>query len=160
MDRNFKLAWAAGFFDGEAFIGLSRGVTKKTGRPFHAALIDVAQKKREPLDELVELFGGKIRTGKNWCGQIYYWRLGGKDTHRVLLEVQPYLIGKRQQAALVIEYCETLRGAQYHRVSDEMLLHRELIHSQLRVLNQRRRPVQAERLSEEAPKAEPLRMVR
>lgn len=160
MNRAERVIWAAGFFDGEAFIGISRGITASTQRPCHQVLLDVAQKNREVLDVLVDLFGGKVRVGKNWCGPIYCWRLNGQHAYRALAEVQPYLIGKRRQAELAIEFGQTLVGRQGQRISDDTLARREAIHTELRVLNRRRRPTQAERLSEEAPQEDNLRMVR
>jgi hypothetical protein len=161
MNRAERVIWAGGFFDGEAFIGLSRGISKSTQRPFHQPLIDVAQTKREVLDVLVELFGGKVRLGKNWHSHIHFWRITGADTFRVLPEVLPYLIGKRRQAELILEY-QRISGRQGRWITDEILAKREAIHAELKVLNHRRSPAQAERLSEEAPQeaSVPQRVVR
>ena len=155
-DRALRVAWAAGFLDGEGYVGLSRGISnKKTGRPFHQAIIDAAQKHRAPLEELVDLFGGRVRVGKNWCGAIFYWRITGKVAHPALVELLPYLLLKHQQASLLIEFCRTLSGSQGRRISDELLARREAMHAELRFLNRRRRPSHAERLSEKAPVAQP-----
>ena len=160
MNREQQVIWAAGFFDGEAYMGLSRGTTTSTQRPFHQALVDVAQVKRAPLDVLVSLFGGRIRVGKNRCGAIYYWRVSGTRAYRVLCEVQPYLVGKQRQARLLIEFGQTLTGRNGLGLSSDVVARREAMYTELRVLNSRRVPSHAERLSEKAPQAEPLRMVR
>lgn len=47
-------AWAAGFFDGEGHIGVTRG---KSGQWL---AMSVAQSDRRPLDRFAAIFGGKI----------------------------------------------------------------------------------------------------
>ena len=147
MHRDEKVIWAAGFIDGEGYIGLSRGTSKKTGRPFHQALVDVSQIRRETLDVLIELFGGNIRHGK----RAFYWRVGGNHARAVLWTILPYLVGKKRQAELTLQFCQTLCGEHGRRVSDEMLALREALHLQIRALNQVKVYRHAERLSEEAP---------
>lgn len=149
MDRTYQLAWAAGFIDGEGFVGLSRGVSKKTGRPFHQLIVDVSQMKREPLDVLVELFGSRVRLGRQ--GTVYFWRVGTTDAVRVLREIAPYTVGKRRQVELGIEFGKTLCGRQGRVLTPELLAFRETAYAEFRVLN--RRYSHAERLSEWAPQA-------
>ena len=162
MTRNEQVIWAAGFLDGESYIGLSRGLSKSTGRPFHQAIIDAAQIRRAPLDVLANLFGGNVREGT----RAYYWRVSGRHTQTALRETLPYFVMKRRQAELVLEFCDTMSGKQGKRLSDVLLAERELMWAELRVLNQINVYGQAERLSERAPKgavltaARNLRMVR
>lgn len=148
MTRSEQIIWAAGFLDGEGFIGVSRGVTQRTQKAFHQVLVDAAQARRAPLDALVELFGGRVRSGR----RAYYWRVSGKQAEAVLTAIAPYLIAKKAQADLCLQYCATLCGSQWHRVSAELLCQRELLHAQLRVLNSTSSS-HAERLSERAPLA-------
>jgi hypothetical protein len=160
MNQQLRLAWAAGFLDGEGHFGLTRWVSRTSGRPSHQVVIDAAQVKRAPLDRLAELFGGRVRLGKNWCGPIYCWRLNGQHAYRAGVALLPYVVGKRRHVELLVEFGKGL-GPKGQRIPDELFARREAIYAEFRALNQRRRaPRHAERLSEQAPQAEPLRMVR
>jgi hypothetical protein len=125
-------------------------------------LVDCAQVRREPLDELVRIFGGRVRVGGSHGGQnggVFYWRMYGQKAGRVLEAVLPYLILKRPQAELVLELIAQQGGPGKFR-TDAVYLRGLLILEQIRALNMRG-PRRAERLSESAPKIESdLRMMR
>ena len=152
MTRYEQVIWAAGFLDGESYIGLSRGVSPKTGRPFHQAIVDVSQIRRAPLDVLASLFEGNVREGT----RAYYWRVGGRNTQAVLRETLPFFVMKRRQAELVLWFCDTMSGKQGRHVSDALLAERELVWAELRELNRISVYGQAERLSEGAPQGAKL----
>ncbi len=135
MTRAEKVIWAAGFLDGEAFIGLSIYVYKGSVRPGGSVIVDAAQNKPEPLERLVELFGGKVARRKNAYGDFFVWRLYSRKAVAVLRECLPYFAVKRQIAELVVEFSETKNPA---------------VQEAIKALNTRRR-VQAERLSPETP---------
>lgn len=65
--------------------------------------------------------------------------------------VLPYLINKRRQAELALEFQATKRKG-WEKVPAEVHARREEIHKELRALNARRNRLDAERLSEEAPR--------
>ena len=153
MTRPEQVIWAAGFIDGEGFVGISRG-TSRNGRPCHQPMVDVTQaRQRAPLDLLVGLFGGRVRLQKTSCGPAFNWRVTTEQARLVLLAVLPYLVVKRPQADLLLQYSETLwvRGGKFRHVPEDVMAQREAIYQQLRRLNARRSPLHAERLSESTP---------
>lgn len=134
-ELELKLAWAAGFLDGEGYVGLSN--CTHLGRPnvYHSVVLDAAQVKKAPLDRIVEILGGRVRVSSTKYGQHYSWRLYGPKAVEALKKVLPYLVNKDQQARLCIDFQET----------------RDIsIVPVMKSLNARRSP-DAERLSEETP---------
>lgn len=153
-------AWAAGFIDGEGCISLSNCTHPTDSRKHYAALLDVAQVQRAPLDKLVRMFGGTVRLSKQ-NPHVHYWRLYSVKAARALEAVLPYLVVKQRQAQLALESISLVGGYQGSRRPEWVVARQEAILAEMRILNARQ-PRHAERLSESAPQmaATPLRMVR
>lgn len=153
--NQLELAWAAGFIDGEGYIGTSDCTRKtdKSGVRRFSAVVDVSQVKPEPIYKLQQLLGGNVRAFNTAYGVHHTWRLYGDNTIAALRLVIPYLVNKRRQAELVIEFQSTKRKWIGERIPQELHIRREAIHHELRMLNAKRNRLDAERLSEEAPSA-------
>lgn len=101
MPSNEDSAWAAGFFDGEGHIGITKNTSART---FNLTL-SVTQKRREPLDKIIGLFGGSCYLAHhNGQPKFWRWHLSGRKAATVLVFLLPYLIVKRQQALLAVEF--------------------------------------------------------
>lgn len=146
MTNDLKLAWAAGFIDGEGCISVQNCTARGQVRLQYQAFVDVSQTKVAPLDELVMLFGGHVRPYRD----AFYWRLYGEKAAVVVRQILPYVIGKRHQADLLLEFT-ALKGTQGKRRSDATVARMVEIDALFRVLNARRL-LHAERLSERAPR--------
>jgi hypothetical protein len=159
MATELQHAGAAGFLDGEGFIGTSVCTHKTQRREYFQAIVDAAQGKPEPLHVLVDLFGGRVRLGRTngGCGIAHYWRLYGDNAANVMKGVLPYLVAKRRQAELILEF-QTMKGTRGRIRSEAAYLRQIEIHGLCKELNARR-VRHAERLSESAPQSD-LRMVR
>jgi len=158
MTSELQRAWAAGFIDGEGCLTVVACTAKGCSREQYQGILDVCQAKPAPLDALVGLFGGGVRPAGPE-GLHYRWRLHGHQAARVVEAVLPYLVAKRRQAELFLEFC-TLKGTRGKLRSVETMARQAEILTLFRVLNARRSR-HAERLSESAPEIEPdLRMVR
>jgi hypothetical protein len=92
-----ELAWAAGFFDGDGHINLSTTLS-----------VEVTQKRRRPLDELQRIFGASTfysvapsgrRPNRLW--ELHYF---GAQAAVVLQLILPYLVAKRTEAELGLQY--------------------------------------------------------
>lgn len=148
------LAWAAGFVDGEGCIRTIDCTHKGrfTTQRWYSITIDVSQVKREPLDKFVELFGGKVLCHRDEYGPAHVWRAYGSRALNTLEKILPYLVVKKRQAELCIEFQRTKRTHVGGRISQEVHIRRKAIHYELLMLNARRKkPVDAERLSEATP---------
>lgn len=144
--NNLRIAWAAGFIDGEGCISVQDCTARGASRRQFQGFVDVAQTKPAPLDELVRLLGGRVRPYR----EDFYWRLYGVSAAAAVRRILPYMIGKRQQAELLLEFT-ALKGTRGRRRSDATVARMAEICALFRVLNARR-PRHAERLSEGAPR--------
>lgn len=100
-----EYAWAAGFLDGEGCFRLA----PRSG--CHAATrcpsVSACQIKREPLEKLSGLFGGKVRSQRvNDKGeQIWQWEIASAaSVAECILMISPYIVGKRKDSRIVLAY--------------------------------------------------------
>lgn len=98
------LAWAAGFLDGEGHFGAYR----------RDAYIEASQTGTdEPQRVLQRLFGGTIRKhGISDSGrERFMWKVSSPPEVRMAcVMLLPYLVAKREQAALLLTYAMTFTG--------------------------------------------------
>ena len=148
-----KIAWAAGFMDGEGYIGITRCLDRRTGRLYYRVQVDVGQVHREPIALFQELFGGTIGHRTNKKQGCWNWRKFGKEACNVIRILLPYLVVKRRQAELVLEYDMTVMEKNGHgnwkTLPAEIIERRRAIWAACVELNGGR-ALQADRLSEEA----------
>lgn len=105
-------AWAAGFFDGEGSVSIR----------YKSPRVQAVQVRREPLDRLVDLFGGSIgvreRDDHETWQDVHVWTVGGAaGCVRFLTATLPWLTVKRATATVALAYCERL--VVYHRLPRE-----------------------------------------
>jgi len=88
-----ELAWAAGFFDGEGCVSVSR--TLATAEP--VIQLSVSQVQREPLDRFAAAVGvGKVygpytKKSKPRAKPCYQWSITGSDADAVFERLRPHL---------------------------------------------------------------------
>ena len=97
-----NIYWAVGFIEGEGSFSATRN-----GKGLKMA-IEVAQVQRQPLEHLLQLFGGIIygpKMGKHKKNPkhspFYEWRVCGGQALHVMLEVFEFMSPRRQQQILV-----------------------------------------------------------
>lgn len=101
-----ELAYIAGFFDGEGSVGIN--LTKVHGQSY-AMAVCISQVDPRPLLFISSFFGGEVRIsyskdyrlGKR---KLFYWRLYSKNAKRFLIAILPYLINKKNEAEIAIEF--------------------------------------------------------
>ena len=81
-------AWAAGFLEGEGCFSPESGTDKR-------ARMSANQKQREPLEKLLECFGGRIYAYKK--RDLYLWMLRGKPARPVMETLLPMMSTRRQE---------------------------------------------------------------
>lgn len=117
MTRDQKVAWAAGFFDGEGSIAIRRIEKGESRLTFHLR-INASQKIVEPLLRLQEIFGGAVLTslGKK---QARVWEMQGPRAALALTEMLPFLTVKAEQATIALAFqSREWRGKK--RTSDQL----------------------------------------
>lgn len=86
------------------------GPTRPSQRALH---VSASQTRREPLDKLQLLFGGRVhhRRQTHTGNIIYYWVLSSdaRKVEEFLPQVMPYLVVKRREAEILMEFASTIR---------------------------------------------------
>lgn len=107
------ICWMAGFFDGEGTIGFGLSRKQWLGNSTVPNIwVSIGQKNREVLDFVNSYFPGKIvMYGKMGFTKNYFvWRLNSKTSRKFLKAIFPFLIVKRNKAAIAIELCKLRPG--------------------------------------------------
>ena len=111
---NEELAYIAGIIDGEGHLGISKNTTKRQRQrnPKYQSEICVINTDKRLMDWLESKMGGLINArnmnGKNVKKDIwkisYRWRIQESLHPELLNLILPYLVIKKRQAELIIEY--------------------------------------------------------
>ena len=110
MVKKLDKAYIAGFFDGEGSII----IYKRSRSNSYSLNVQVNQLDRGMLEFLQSFYSGKINRGndKKKKHQLWQWRLTAQMALNFLLDIEPFLKLKREQAKLAIKFQRTkkLRG--------------------------------------------------
>ncbi len=129
-----KIIWAAGFFDGEGWVGSrnsNRYINKKgVLRIYRCIQIAVSQVNPDPIKIFHEMFGSGYRT--KWLNgnnrTQFEWRATANDAIRVLKILLPYLVVKREEAEIAIKFHELVwRKSKITRTTEQLLEEESLL---------------------------------
>ncbi len=124
--REQEAAYAAGLFDGEGCILIS-----KNSKGSYWLQTRVTNTNRDILEWLKARFGGCIGVqgpakGHKRVRPCWYWSQYSNGGAAFLVEVMPHLIIKRKQAKVALQFQDRIRGTVgVNRLSDEEKLIRE-----------------------------------
>ena len=141
------LAYLAGVIDGEGCIGIRK--TKRTGSfksTRYSAVLTIGNTSRLLIEQLMAAFGAGCVTyryptkTKRAC---YLWTVSSLGARHVLCNVHPYLIVKRRQAAVLLEFIDdfdSFKGGRPGKKAGQLvsageLARRERLYQQMRSLN-------------------------
>lgn len=139
------LEYMAGFFDGEGCIGIGppRGTT------LYVLQVSIANTDKRPLGLFHKVYGGKLlgplARGER-CKPIYHWKAESKKAEQVVADLLPFLIIKRKQAELALEFRRLFEGSNIlprgnakpnQEKRDRILKARADCYKRMRALNQR-----------------------
>jgi len=102
-------AYFAGLFDGEGTIRINKVSTiKDCLNPRYAPAISIGMSDEKIMNLFAETFGGKLRIECVLNRKVMYrWGTSGrKIVPQVIRKLLPYLQVKKEQANLVIDFCE------------------------------------------------------
>lgn len=144
MSRSHRLAWAAGFIDGDGFITVQDQERPVNGKAYRRQCIRVGccQALEKPLKELQQLFGGSIRI-KN-CGPNrerykrktqYIWTISTCIAATALKEMLPFLVHKKEVALLALDLQETMGKLTNGKISEELMTYRLMIKDKIKGIN-------------------------
>lgn len=130
-----QLGYIAGFLDGEGSIAIGKGRTHYSGKRVFYLRLSVHQVDRRPLDALAERYGGSLRLSTSHKpNPIWEWVVSGTTAAKVLAEVEPLLISKREQAQLALEFQSRKSTHGNRATSGEELAAQEELYTRMREL--------------------------
>ncbi len=135
-------AYAAGFFDGEGYVGLQRARRPECLGFTYSLRIQIGQDDERPLLYLASLWSGKvtIRPTPRIRRVHYQWCLFGPSAGQFLADIEPFLIVKRAQANLAIKFQASRKtgwaAGGRCGLSDEYRAYCEMTYRSIKNLNQ------------------------
>lgn len=142
MSKSHRLAWAAGFIDGDGFITIQDRSQKVNGVKYTGQYVRLGccQASEIPLKELQHLFGGTIRVKNSGPNKErynrktqYIWCLSTLQAVEAIKQLLPFLIHKKEVAELAIEF-QTTMGTTV-KLSDEIKQKRSELKDRIQYIN-------------------------
>jgi len=99
-----QIGYLAGIFDGEGTIGI--GKSHPDGRVSYSLVIQIATMHQKTIFLLYQYFGGNFCLGKST--KMAYWYCCGSNVGKILKLIIPYLIEKKEQTELALNYLEVI----------------------------------------------------
>ena len=114
LDEKTK-GYIAGIIDGEGSL-MVYPFKSKEGYTIYQARLAVGNTKKELIDYLEKTTGiGRVRVSHTSQGKpFYYWALHGNNIRKFLPSILPYLLLKRKQAELLLEYLSIVKVGYRH----------------------------------------------
>lgn len=139
--ESVALAYLAGIIDGEGCISVDAVPSPSTGAPSHNLRV-VVTNTSERLILWLKSIGGTVRLSqrrtvpRHWL-PIYRWVVHGKNASTLLAAILPFLVIKRDQAMLALEFMALPSGRRGSKPLDPALLReREIIAAKLTAAKQ------------------------
>jgi hypothetical protein len=144
MDRKLKLAWAAGFFDGEGYVGTSKRSSKYKDKQYESLYVRIGinHVAPEPLEEMIALFGGNLR--KQDESKVvgnrkprHQWKITTDKAIIALREMLPYMKNKQYVASLAIDFQDTMscERTRWGKLPEDVIKKRQEIREEIIKVN-------------------------
>lgn len=146
--RETEIAYLAGFFDGEGCIQINKVGTElakrynKNGRYY--LMVSVNQVNPAPLEILQKSYNGTIGPHAEKTStkrKTWVWRVQGKHADKFLEDILPYLLVKKEEALVALQFRETFwPNGRKHRnlpLTDEEISKREEYRLKIRDIKKR-----------------------
>lgn len=99
-----KIAYIAGFFDGEGCVRIKHASQK--GNSYYV-WVAITNSNKGILEEVEELFGGNVRRAEKTVNKIiYHYLITSSEAVDFLRTISPFLKDKKDQAELAIAFHE------------------------------------------------------
>ena len=141
--KDTDLAYLAGVLDSDGLITISKIAAAphvKNGSPHYFAKVDVQMSERETIEHLAKLYDRNIMVKKpsaNMVKQAYRISWQAKIAAGLIEQVMPYLILKRPQAVVLMEFQAAMTAGGRipgRRLTPEQLAMRERYFLEMRLL--------------------------
>jgi hypothetical protein len=129
-----EIARLAAFIDGEGSISLQASGSARRSA-FCAVRLTIAQANMELMEYLLNTFGGRYEQGQGGTNRpMYYWLCGSHYACFLLRRCLPWLIVKRTQAEVALEYQSTIDSNNRRALPDELVTRRTNLKNKLTLL--------------------------
>lgn len=138
FDRD-KIIYLSGIIDGEGSIQIEIQSTNKVRKmDYYSIRLLVINTSKELMDWLNENFGGKVTARKLIPNrrQCYKWNLCSYNAAKLLEQCLPYLIIKKREAEVLIEFMQTKPEGTWN-VTEEIQKRRKFLYDHLKKLNKK-----------------------
>lgn len=138
MSWHYTDQWAAGFFDGEGSISITK--RKRTeGFVEHHLSVQIVQKDKRPLLEIQKYYGGSLTSTNGNKGRTSVWRLRfhGTKAGAFLEAIFPYSLVKKEEIAIGLKLRSAI-GRPGCRSNDRLRNIKEESYQELRRIRQER----------------------
>jgi len=128
-------AYLAGLIDGDGSICLN-----KEKRRYYRLNVEVSSRNKDHLEYIQRIFGGYIVESMKNGAKLYVWMCRGRQAEAVLRAIAPYLILKKKQAEIALEYRDMFRNKgknRFNPLTPEEIKRREEIYNSLRKINRK-----------------------
>jgi len=124
MGEKISIQYIAGFFDGEGGIYVTQKTDKRFGKSILVRNIrcQVTNGDIKVLKMIQQKYGGVIREKQReegWKPAFYLEIASQKDILKFLQDIEPYLIVKKEQVKLAIQYLKSRLSHQHKRYTNE-----------------------------------------
>ena len=140
MSNTHRIAWCAGFFDGEGYVTIQKRKAKApNGKTYtgHYLRIGINHVAPEPLYEIQKYLGGKVVLFTGVTGNRHprhQWCLNCAEAAEGLKILLPYLINKGEVARIGLEFQDTMR-AYKKETPIETVIYRQLLREKVMSMN-------------------------
>lgn len=141
MREALNMHYLAGYIDGEGCIGVAKVKARMAGSDHrYCPYLIITNTNFEILERIKFMYplGRKILKNKKIEGrrQVYNLRIDGNELRRILSNLIPFLIEKKNQAILLLDFMETLRCKHEHRkkIPYEILQKRKWYYETLKMM--------------------------
>ncbi len=135
-DSEMFKAWVAAWLDGEGCIKIPRVWDAKKKKQYHKVQVAFYQLDARPLLEIQKQYGGVLTPTKDTG--VYQLTISTRMALRLIRDVLPYLIVKKDRADLVVEFYKTIdnKAKIYGRTPRDIETKREEIRQKIMAQNQ------------------------
>lgn len=128
-------AWLAGLLDGEGCFHIAHSKARNQLNP----QVIVGMCHQPTVEHVAKLMGSPVRGvktyRKGWRDRWSTTLCGARQIESLLTRILPYLVAKREEAELMLEFCRTF-PPKFARVSPETLTKRLQLLEQLKALRE------------------------
>lgn len=130
--------WLAGFFDGDGHVGISR--YKSTGGKYYLRLkVKFTGKDCTTLSLIGSMYGFEsgpyFKNSPKYKSEVYELDMGGKKAAEFLRKIKDYVVIRRKQVELALQFSDELHVGSGHTWTEEQFQRGVYLRNQISELN-------------------------